>query len=122
MHILEHAGRALRIKAATVGPMIMQELERAVDANVGGGDGRRAEIVLWRQERIVELREISVENGGGAFLFGGEAGPLELGRELRGQMVADEAEVVVLPHDPPRALESVALDDLLPEAESQVIG
>src|SRR5690606_20467782 len=120
--VLEHLATAIGIQSAPIRDVIMNELELAVDVNARGAHGRRAEAVLGREQRIVQRRQVALLNGQRAVCRTLEAEELQLRRDLLSEVIANEAEVIVLAHDLARVLEPVLFHDLLPNRKAEMVG
>src|SRR5262245_30543587 len=119
--VFQYLATAFEIEPAAIDLVVVIQLERAVHPHVPGADTRRAEVVLLMQQALVQRRQLVLEHLDLAIRARVEAEQAELVRELPCQVIADEAEVVVLLHDRARGVEPLLLDDLLPHREAEVI-
>src|SRR5579871_6011261 len=122
LQIIEHLAAALEVEPTPIDGRVMDQLESPVVTNVRGRDGRRAEVVLRGEQRLMERCELGVEHFDLPVAAGAVAKEIQLFRELARQIVAHEAEVIVLLHDVTGLLEPVALDDLFPHSETEMVG
>src|SRR2546430_9394475 len=109
---IEHLAATLQVKAAAVDGAVVRELERAVVAHVRGAHDRCAEVVLGREHRLVQRRQVMLEHLDLAVTARAVAEQAQLVGELAGELIAHEAEVIVLLHDGARRGQAVLLDDL----------
>ena len=96
VQVVEHLTAALQVKAAPVDARVVHELEGAVVAHVLRGDHRGAEVVFGREDRLVQPREVLLQHLHLAVAARVVAEQAELLGELAGEVIAHEAEVIVL--------------------------
>src|SRR5687767_3529560 len=102
--------------------MLVREDEATVALDLDRGDARGAEVELGREDRLAHRLEVARLDADLVALAHLEDEEVELLGEAAVEVVADEAEVVLLAHHLARAREAVLLDDVLPEREAEVVG
>src|SRR5690349_11737831 len=62
LNVVDHLATALQIEPATVGLVVVKQLERAVELNPRRRDGGRAESILGREQTFVQRIQIHVHH------------------------------------------------------------
>ncbi len=102
--------------------MFVNQIEAAIHGHMFGEHLRGAEIVLGRQNRLANIVDVAVHDPDGAVLAAFVAEQLQLFRQILGEVVTHETEVIVLGAYLERLLKAIRLHDLFPHDEAQVIG
>ena|SRR5581483_12527412 len=70
----------------------------------------------------MQTRQLVLENLDLSVAAGREPEETQLIRELAGEVIADESEIIVLLHDVAGSVQPLSLHDLFPHGKSEVVG
>src|SRR5581483_3434300 len=121
LDVLQHSRRAVEVEAAPVARVVVREDQRPVVAQLGHRDARRAVVELGREDRLAQLVDVAARHADLAVGVGLEDEELQLLGEVAVEVVADEAEVVLVAADLARLLHALRLHEVLPDREPEVV-
>ena len=93
--VLEHLAPPVLIDATAIGEVVVLQFQGAIIAQLRHRDIRRAEIVLRREQRLVQAMQVGIHHFDLPIGATGEAEQFQLIGNLAGQVIAHEAEVII---------------------------
>ncbi|EEF25352.1 conserved hypothetical protein, partial [Ricinus communis] len=87
-----------------------------------GQDAWRTVVIAGTKDRFVHVVDVTADYPGVAIRARLVAEQVQLVRQFGRQVVADKAEIVLLGADAARRVDAVALDDVFPDREAEVVG